>query len=353
MPIDFRVGGVDCRISCHWLNFSISGIKDWDESWDRFLPSYKIGNATQFYKVSYQYDISGMFLRRKVRPGCKNYPVEIELPGSFFDEGYDLDALFSEIYKAGGLIKISHCDAALDWFSSVDEYLPSIAPNQTQLQKTYNPHYTYPNHEWTGFSVGNPHGNRYWTVYNRVAKYGEDGHFQGRDDWWRLEIKIARKYAWSAFPEGHWTMTDIERVCAMALKDRNTVNCGFFHDLADKSLDGSIVLRQRKTVSFEAARDKLLIDMRSRWKTFRRKFDLNGEDEDTLQVVSDIERRLVDVWRFESRMGSKAMSPYAGSSSGVAVLPHETVLGPGLKVSDFVVPVALRGVKKPRRKRKG
>ena len=310
MPIDFRYSGVDCRISCHWLNFSIFGIEDWRDEWDRFFPSYRIGKETKFHKISYQYDVSGMFLRRCVRGKAKNNPVEIELPGSFFEEGYDLDALFREIYSAGGGIKISHCDIALDYFGVVDRFVPVIAPNQKALQELYNPHLKYPTEEWTGFHVGRERGNRKWTVYNRVEAYAPcDGHFQGRENWWRFEIKVADAYAWKAFPEGHWFMSDIERVGALILQDRKTVDCGFFHDVADAALSGELILRQRVQASFEASRDKLLLDLKSRVAKFCRKFSLTWDSESDRELLSDLERRAIDVIRYGHATRKKAVPP--------------------------------------------
>lgn len=334
MPIEFKAFCSDCRISLHWINFSVIVPPDalalakggrehsmWRPEWDKYFPTYRVGGETKTHFRSYYYDIDGMIRRDLARPKVHNYDIELEIPGSFFDEGNSLDDFFSAVYSVGGSIKISRLDVALDHFGDISEFRPIIDSKQHQLMKLYAPHHDYSG-KWTGFHVGSQGSNRKWTVYDRVEKYGiyADSHFYGRLNWWRCELKIQKKYAWKLFPEGKYYENDLERIGAIALTDTSTVDCGIFPEMAKKVVTGEIVLRQRAQVTFESAREKLMVDLVSRFRKFRRIHGLNDGSDLSEYLISDIEKRVIQALRNDS-LSSKASKPYRGSSDGIAIPP--------------------------------
>lgn len=304
VPIDFRVGGVDCRIGIHFLAFSVVGIPEWIEEWDLCFPAYTQGCGTKNHHKSYIYRIAGMFRRECARGKSKNYNIEMEIPGAFFDEGNSLDEFFEDVYKRGGMIKISGVDIAFDYFGHISRHDPWISPRYPNLQKTYNcpPVYGCPD-EWQGYYFGIKNKSpRYVTVYDRIRKYGipADSEFQGREDWWRCEINFRKDAARRYFPEGHWYMSDIERVGALAHQDDRTFACGPFPDMARFAASGKVAVRQRVQVSFEASRDKLFVDIAARVRRIRRLFALNDGSDKSVQRLDELARLAHEAIYFRS-----------------------------------------------------
>ena len=208
------------------------------------------------------------------------------------------------MYKRGGMIKISGVDIAFDYFGDISKHEPFISPRYPQLQKSYNvpPIYGHPE-EWGGYYFGiKNHSSRYVTVYDRIRKYGipADPEFQGREHWWRCEINFRKDAARRYFPEGHWYMSDIERVGALAHQDTRTFACGPFPEMAKAAASGKVVTRQRVQVAFESSRDKLFVDIAARVRRMGRLFALNDGSEKSQKRLDDIARLAHEAIYFRS-----------------------------------------------------